>query len=92
MNYIALQDPEAYGWNPADSPDCEFQVPEDLRQHYRAFRDGYFGYICPCCRNVWAPGWGANIPAQFRAHIRPYFEGKGCFFQPKATASTETRK
>jgi hypothetical protein len=87
MTLQPLQDPEHYGWNPADSPDCEFEVPADLAMHYRMFRDGYFGYVCPCCRCVWPPGWGPSIPRDFRAHIRPYLEGKGCFFEPKAQAA-----
>lgn len=85
-----VDEPEAYGWNPPNSVADDFEVPSDLVVHYRQFRPGYWGYVCPCCHYVMAPGWGPNIPEQFRAHLRSYLEGKGCFFQPKATASTTT--
>lgn len=75
-----LDEPNAYGWNPPNAVPGEPVVPEDLVPHYREFEPGYWGYICPCCHCVWAPGWGSDIPAQFRAHIRPYLDGRDCFF------------
>jgi hypothetical protein len=78
-----LDDPGAYGCNPPNMVEDDFHVPPDLVHYYRQFRPGYWGYVCPSCKCVLAPGWGANIPDQFRAHIRPHLEGKGCFLNPK---------
>jgi hypothetical protein len=85
-SYGPPPEPEAYGWNPPNSVEGEHEVPMDLVQHYREFRPGYWGYVCPSCHNVYAPGWGPSIPADFRAHIKPWTESKGCFFSPQAAA------
>ncbi len=87
-----LQDPGLYGWSPANENPDEWPVPDDLVPYYRMFRDGYFGYICPCCRCVWAPGWGQDTPKHFRAHLQPYIQGKGCFFEPKAQPAVAGKK
>lgn len=82
-------DPNEWGWYPPNTEGGDgIEVPEDLVQHYRQVRDGLWGYVCPCCRYAMAPGWGMSIPRDFRAHIRPYLEGRGCFFEPKAQAAT----
>lgn len=73
-------EPDAYGWNPPNTVEGEFVVPPDLEVYYREFRPGYWGYVCPCCRCVFAPGWGEKIPAEFRTHISPTHVGKECFF------------
>lgn len=74
---------------------CDFfpdgDVPSDLKSYYRQFKPGLFGYVCPCCKNVFAPGWG-GMPGSFRAHIREYLEGAGCFFNPRAKAVAKSDK
>ena len=69
-----------YDWAPAD--DFDNPVPADLVQYHREFKHGYWGYVCPCCRNVFAPGW-AGMPESFRTHVREYLTGSGCFFNAK---------
>lgn len=75
-----------YGWSPAHSEPADpysMAVPVDLVQYYRQFKLHSWGYVCPCCKNVWAPGFG-GMPESFRAHLRDWLEGKGCFFSQKA--------
>lgn len=77
-----------YGWGPAGhDPADPFSetVPADLVQFYREFKLGHWGFVCPCCKNVWAPGFG-GMPDSFRAHVREYLGGGGCFSNPKPTA------
>ena len=81
---IRPEEASDYGWYPANSVPSDRPVPEDLVQFYREFQPGYYGYVCPACKCVFAPGWGETIPAQFRAHIRPWQDGKGCFLAQKA--------
>jgi hypothetical protein len=83
MTQHELQDAHLYGWGPPGAPG-EIPVPDDVAQWYREFRPGYWGYVCPCCKCVWAPGWGEDLPKSFRAHVTPYLRGGGCFFEPKA--------
>ncbi len=78
-----------YDWGPADPIDNP--IPADIVKYHRQFKPGYWGYVCPCCRNVWAPGWG-GMPDSFRGHIREYLQGRGCFFNPKAIAAPRTTK
>lgn len=76
--------PDDWGWYPPNIEGGDgIEVPADLVPYYRQIRDGLWGYICPSCHHAMAPGWGLNIPADFRAHIRPHLEGKGCFFNPR---------
>lgn len=75
-------DPD-YGWGPPDA--VENPVPADLVQFYREFKPGYWAFVCPCCRNVFAPGLG-GMPDAFRAHVHDYLRGSGCFFNPKAAS------
>ncbi len=56
-----------YDWGPADPIDNP--VPSDLAQYHRQFKPGYWGYVCPCCKLVFAPGW-AGMPDALRSHIR----------------------
>lgn len=74
-------DPD-YDWGPADP--VSNPVPADLVPYHREFKRGYWAYVCPCCHNVFAPGF-AGMPEGFRSHIRPYNEGKGCMLNPSAT-------
>lgn len=81
-------DPD-YGWGPAghDPSDPFAEVPKDLERFYREFKTSHWGYVCPACGHVWAPGF-AGMPNSFRAHIRDWFDGKGCFFAPKAASAS----
>ena len=86
-----LEDPGAYGWHPANTDPGEIRVPSDLVHYYLEFRPGYYGYVCPACKCVFAPGWSEKTPAEFKAHIKPALDGKGCFFAQKKGFGQEER-
>lgn len=79
---------ELYGWGPDghDPADPYSKVPDDLVRFYRQFKPEHWGFVCPCCKNVWAPGF-TGMPDAFRVHLRDWLEGKGCFFNPKPQAA-----
>lgn len=81
-----------YGWSPAGSDPADpcSKVPADLVMYYREFKPMHWGYVCPCCKNVWPPGLG-GMPGAFRAHIRDYVQGSGCFFNPKTISKEKSR-
>lgn len=54
-------------------------IPEDLQQFYRANAGGF---VCPCCKYIYKSEY-AGVPWSFRAHIKDYLQGGGCFFAPK---------
>lgn len=82
MSALPIPDPENYGWHPPNTGADSWHVPEDLIPHYREFRPGYWGYVCPSCRCVFPPGLGEKIIRDFRAHIKPY-PAKECWFRSK---------
>ena len=43
---------------------------------------GFWAYVCPCCKMIYAPGWG-GMPGSFRVHIEEYEQTGGCVFKPK---------
>lgn len=70
-----------YAW-----PGDDYQPPLDLASYFREFKPGYMGYVCPRCRNVFAPGF-AGMPGAFRTHVREFQDTGGCFFDPATRRS-----
>lgn len=77
-----------YGESPVDP---SVHVPDDLAPFYHQFKPGYWAYVCPCCKYVFAPKWG-GMPGSFRAHVHEYLHGSGCFFNPKSRAVAKAPK
>lgn len=59
-------------------------VPSDLKQYYRHFKPGFWGFVCPNCKYVFPPLFG-GMPESFRKHLEPWQSGEGCAFKPGKT-------
>jgi len=67
------------------------EVPADLFHYYQQVKPGFWAYVCPCCKYIYAPKW-AGMPNSFRAHVSEYLAGKGCFFNPSNKTITTSKK
>ena len=69
------EDGYQFDYSPVRQREC-LEIPPDLNEFYRNN-----AYVCPCCRGIFDPTW-AGMPGAFRAHIRDFRQGLGCFVKP----------